>query len=207
MNDFGYPQICDLCKDVDECNLEVVHPFYEKRVESNIRLMLIGQDPTIFKGRNKVKTVLMLDKENGQISRWLRNIFDDQFDQVSIYATNIVKCTFKVPPSKTLEGGFKYLTPFFKNCKKYVVEEIGLYKPHLVMTLGESTHKLFRTVLDQNNVPQKMQQAFSGNLIRASVQGVSFDYTPCLHIKTFRVADIYGDAVKSFKSGINSYFK
>lgn len=204
MNNFGYPNTCDLCKGIDECNL-VVRPFYEKRVESDIRLMLIGQDPTILKGKDRVKTVLMLDEKNGQISRWLRDVFGDQFNKVSIYGTNIVKCMFEFPPSRDVKGGLKYLTPFFANCQKYIVKEIVSYRPHLVVTLGEPTHMLFRTILDQKDIPIKMQQAFTGKLIRTSVQGVPFDYTPCLHIKTFRVADVYGKAVGNFREGLTSY--
>ncbi len=47
-----------------------------------------------------------------------------------------------------------------------------------------------------------MQQAFTGEFSEVSIGGVSFDYTPCLHIQGFRVAETYGPRVDAFKRGL-----
>ena len=39
------------------------------------------------------------------------------------------------------------------------------------------------------------------------IDDFTFDYSPCLHIKNFRVAETYGDKVKLFKDEIRKYFK
>jgi hypothetical protein len=48
----------------------------------------------------------MLNEKNSQLTRWLRGIFgDNNIDDLTIYATNLVKCTFPNPPSTNDEGG------------------------------------------------------------------------------------------------------
>jgi uracil-DNA glycosylase len=100
---FGYPKECNKCKDLPSCELKV-SPYY--KIGGSFKLMLIGQDPTIFKKPERVKQVLMLNEKNSQLTRWLRGIFgDNNFDDLTIYATNLVKCTFPNPPSTNDEGG------------------------------------------------------------------------------------------------------
>ena len=52
-----------------------------------------------------------------------------------------------------------------------------------------------------------MKKAFTGDFVRAKFRGIEFDYSPCLHIQTFRVAETYGDRVERFKVGMRAYFK
>ena len=47
----------------------------------------------------------------------------------------------------------------------------------------------------------------NGEFYRLIVGGHRFDYSPCLHIKTFRVAETYGDSVSRFKSTVSSYLQ
>ena len=85
---FGYPTQCNSCQSIDSSICLTVEPHFKKG--SSFKVMLIGQDPTIFKDpqRNRVKEVLMLNEENGQLKRWLKNIFGkDNFDKVELYAT------------------------------------------------------------------------------------------------------------------------
>ena len=170
--------------------------------------MFIGQDPTIFKGPERVKYVLMLDEPNSQLSRWFRDLIGHQsYDSLTVYATNLVKCTFAKPPSTMREGGLKFLQPYFQNCKDYLSDEIAKFKPTCVLALGEPAHKLFSSMLDNRDViPITMQGAFTGQFIKARLSGMEFDYSPCLHIKTFRVAEVYGESVKTFKDRIKEYF-
>jgi uracil-DNA glycosylase len=171
--------------------------------------MLIGQDPTIYKNQEKIDTVLDLDKENGQLRRWLTQLFgSENFERLSIYATNLVKCLFDKPPTIMLEGGFHFLKPYFAQCKDYLVKEIIEFKPALALTFGEPAHKLFIALLDNSSdFEEGMEGAFTGVFKKAELQGFKFDYSPYLRIKTFRVADTYGDSVKKFKDGLADYLK
>jgi uracil-DNA glycosylase len=213
----GYPSSCILCSHLVEDSLNVslslkVRPFYQKGTSQH-RLMLIGQDPNIRRNPDKVKDVLMLDQPNSPLSRWLRQLIGEHnFDSTTIYATNVVKCTLGVQPSSSERGSEKFLTPFFEKCRVHLEREIVSYKPTVVLTLGEPTHRLFMKFIGKSmNVSDTMQGAFTGNFTRVTVSDgkelVDFDYSPCLHINTFRVAEVYGDSVKQFKNGVKGYFE
>jgi len=169
--------------------------------------MLIGQDPTIARRQERVESVLMLDRAGGQLSRWLSELFGaNHFRSVTLYATNAVKCTFGARPSAQKNGGLRFLQPYFELCKDHLLHEVSAFRPTLVVTLGEPAHALFVSLLEKpHNVQARMKQAFSGRFFKATLRGVEFDYSPCLHIGTFRVAEAYGDAVKQFKVGLQSY--
>jgi uracil-DNA glycosylase len=205
--DFGYPEQCTKCDSFVKHGFNLrVAPYLKEN--GGARLMLVGQDPTIFNDPERVKHVLMLDDANGQLSRWLRNLIGHQgFDSLTLYATNIVKCTFTTPPSTMREGGLKFLQQYFHNCRNYLIDEVAKFRPSCILTLGEPTHKLFVSLLDnRSEIPTTMQGAFTGQFIKAHLNGVEFDYSPCLHIKTFRVAEVYGENVKVFKDRIKEYF-
>ena len=200
--DFGYPGLgkCNRCTG---CALKVRAHY---RQGSSFRLMLIGQDPTISQCPDRVKEALMLDEANGNIRKWLRDILGaNSFDAITLYGTNAVKCTFDKPP--TAMGGFRFLKRYFENCRSYLIDEVARYRPSCVISLGEPTHLMFSSLLDAPSiVPQAMRDAFTGRFVKVSLQGFKFDYSPCLHIKTFRVAETYGRKVHGFKSAMRQYF-
>ena len=83
---FGYPKSCKKCTNISasEPKLQVA-PFY--RLKGQLRLMLIGQDPTIYRKPERVKHVLMLDQPNGQLSRWLKTLLGKKnYDSLTLYA-------------------------------------------------------------------------------------------------------------------------
>lgn len=211
MNDayqFGYPQNCERCAVHTGCALSLrVAPYFKPG--STPRMMLIGQDPTIRKKPERVSQVLMLNEPHGQLSRWLKDLFGlENFETVTLYATNLVKCSFDTPPSNSSEGGLRFLKPYFECCHEHLEREILAFRPECVLTLGEPTHKLFVSKLDPpHTVPDTMQGAFTGHFIKAAMSGFEFDYSPCLHIQTFRVAEVYGESVRNFKKGFSSYFE
>ena len=141
--------------------------------------------------------------------RWLTELLDmENFGKLSIYATNLVKCYFDKPPTVVPGGGFRFLKPYFERCKDYLVKEVVTFKPVLVLTFGEPAHKLFITMLDNSgDFGDSMQEAFIGEFKKAELQGLEFDYSPCLHIKNFRVAETYGESVKKFKIGLGDYLR
>ena len=106
---FGYPRECRRCVNIPAGSTSRpvglrVEPFL--RDGSGLRVMLVGQDPTVARRPDRVKQVLMLNQRNGQLSRWLEGIFGAKnFETITLYATNVVKCTFSNAPSQMLEGG------------------------------------------------------------------------------------------------------
>lgn len=204
---YGYPLCCNKCTELGDTprRLEQIDPYHKDG--SSIRLMLIDQDPTIFNSPERVNTVLMLNEttgRNGQLRKWIETelIGKDNFENVEIYATNLVKCQFSKPPSQS--GGKEFLKLRFENCKSYLHSEIEKFKPTLVLTFGEPAHMLFSTMLEviSGQLKSGMKSDFNGTFISAKINNIEFDYSPCLHIKTFRVAETYGDSVKGFKTGL-----
>jgi uracil-DNA glycosylase len=209
---YGYPLYCNKCTELGDepRRLAEIEPYHKDG--SAIRLMLIGQDPTIFNSPERVNTVLMLNEtsgRNGQLRKWLETelIGKDNFENVEVYATNLIKCQFSKPPSQS--GGISFLKKRFEYCKSYLYSEIEKYKPTLVLTFGEPAHLLFSKEFEFKNGPLKseMKNDFNGNFVRAKINNTEFDYSPCLHIKTFRVAEKYGDSAKGFKSKLAERLK
>jgi len=208
--EFGYPVECKKCHNLCATSIHLqVKPYFHSTQETSPRLMLIGQDPTISKYPERVRHALMLDDKNGQLFRWLVGILGrENFDSMTIYGTNVVKCTFDKPPSLQKDGGYKFLTPFFARCNAYILEELKCFRPDFVMTFGEPTHKLFRSVLeDPTAVPESMQSAFTGKFQNVKCRGLEFLYTPCLHIRTYRVAITYGETVREFNQALINALK
>ncbi len=205
---FGYPRSCNLCNegsnDIQNVTLNV-EPFYEPK--DGFRLMFVGQDPTIYNDPQRVKKVLMLDEPNGQLRRWLNTIFmKEKLDNISIYATNIVKCTFPNPPSTYKRKHF--LRPYFENCKSYLIKEIIQYKPDFLMSFGEPAHRYITSLFDESSqISEKMNESFGKGLFEVTISGYKFKYSPSLHITTFRVAEVYGEKVLKFKREIKELFR
>jgi len=197
---FGYPHNCDKCKDFPYIKLKLPTPYHNK-FTNNKRVMLIGQDPYIYRDPDRVECVLMMDQENSQLSKWLHDVFGDSFQKIELYATNAVKCPVKRESSISLNRALNLLQPCFNFCKAYLVEEIVNFKPTIVLTFGEPAHKLFISILDNNSlVKDSMKEAFTGEFTKVSVRATNFQYSPCLHIKTYRVAETYGKKVMEFNN-------
>ncbi|HCY77476.1 MAG TPA: hypothetical protein DHV28_16290 [Ignavibacteriales bacterium] len=208
MKENGYPQTCNKCISSNDCLEKMValnvEPFYQQG--NDYRLMLIGQDPTIFVEKERVKQVLMLDEPNGQLRRWLENLFGKEiFNNFTIYATNVVKCTFPKPPSTY--GGKHFLKPYFENCKNYLEQEVLYFRPNLILSFGEPAHRYFSSMFDNSNEIGSTMQSALGNemkFFKAKIKDCEFSYSPSLHIKTFRVAETYGKRIENFKYALKS---
>ncbi len=208
-NEFGYPSECELCKgSVEYEGLKVKKAFY--RAGNEKRLMLVGQEPTIRKDKDRVNVPLMLDDSRSQLSKWLRqSIFGEEFEKMTLYATNIVKCSFNKPPSEQAAGGKKFLKNYFENCQQYLKREIISFKPTILLGFGEPVHIYLSQIFGDETKKVSMKTSFTGKFrfIGLKDSEYKFYYSPCLHIQNFRVAETYGDAVKDFKLGVREILK
>lgn len=107
----------------------------------NIKLIVIGQDPTIqnVKSRKNISVTLNLDNPNS-LSRYIFGEIGDglRISQNEIYATNLFKYFYTIPPAKTkyvLKGHLAANLQLLK-------EEISQYPNATIMTLGEPVLQL-----------------------------------------------------------------
>ena len=115
-----------------------VPPFNE--AGKDIKLIIVGQDPTIKneKQRCKINATLNLDK-SGAIRKYVEDICEGlKISLENVYATNIFKYFYTVPPAGTFEVLEKHLTPNLNLLKK----ELSAFQQGPIITLGEPVLKL-----------------------------------------------------------------
>lgn len=120
-----------------DTKLDPVLPF---KGSDEIKLIIIGQDPTIKneKQRGKIKTTLNLDK-GGSLKTYITGICDSLGLKLeSVYATNIFKYFYSNPPANTMEVLRKQLDINLK----LLLKELENYPKIPVVTLGEPVLQL-----------------------------------------------------------------
>lgn len=120
-----------------DIDLPVIPPFKGKE---EIKLIIIGQDPTVkdVKSRKRINITLNLDKK-GKLKTYLDSIcktLDISIDNV--YATNVFKYFYSIPPANTLEVLFSHLEPNLELLK----EELMEFPNIPIITLGEPVLQL-----------------------------------------------------------------
>jgi len=144
-----------------------VPPF---KVSNEIKLIIIGQDPTIRHEelRIKIDTTLNLDK-SGALKTYIEKICKIlEIEIENIYATNVFKYFYKIPPADTLEILQDHLAPNLK----LLNDEIEPYKKVPIITLGEPVLKL----LIKKENPKKMTYYWDYNSQTKSTDG-EFKYS------------------------------
>lgn len=118
--------------------LGFVPPFNE--AGKDIKLIIIGQDPTIKneKQRCKINVTLNLDK-SGAIRKYVEDICEGLNISLSnVYATNLFKYFYTIPPAQTFDVMEKHLEPNLTLLKK----ELAGFANCPIITLGEPVLKL-----------------------------------------------------------------
>lgn len=124
-------------------NLDPIPPFIGS---SSIKLIILGQDPTVknVKSRSKIKTTLNLDKNNA-LKRYIDEICKELNISIdNVYATNLFKYFFTNPPASNFPILLEHLEPNLQ----LVLEEINQFKQVPIIILGEPLLKL---LTDKNN--------------------------------------------------------
>jgi hypothetical protein len=124
-----------LQKDIDS-NLPFLLPYSKAEKCADIKLIIIGQDPTIrnIESRKTITATLNLDKNNslrtylGLICNKLQINIDNE-----VYATNLYKCFFTYPPA----DNESILTRHFKIWADLLINEISVFQNPIIISLGE----------------------------------------------------------------------
>ena len=110
------------------------------RGRGEIKLLVLGQDPTVHnpEHRKKLKVTLLLNQP-GRLRRYMKDVcngLDLDLDE-NVYATNLLKNFFTVPPDSLR----KTKTGFFKKAADYWIpllrDELEEFKNVPVLPLGE----------------------------------------------------------------------
>lgn len=130
---------------------EKLYPIPPFKISNNIKLIIIGQDPTI---RNKeqrklIDFTLNLDKEGSLKSFINKDICKPLSISIeNIYATNLFKYFYSEPPADIPEILKEHLEPNLK----LLNDELSDYPDVPIITLGEPVLKL----LVEDKLPKKM---------------------------------------------------
>lgn len=127
----------ELSKEID-FTFDFIPPYCKAESISDIKLIIIGQDPTIrnTKTRKNIKFTLNLDKQNSAIRRYLEFVCKElEIDLDSqVYATNLYKCFFHIPPADNPEILTKHLKPWLE----FLNLELSIFKQNIpIITFGE----------------------------------------------------------------------
>lgn len=115
-----------------DLNLSVIPPF---RGSNEIKLFIIGQDPTIknVKTRDRIKCTLNLDKGNA-LHTYINNICQQLGISIeNVYASNLFKYFYTIPPAQTMDVVEEHLAPNME----LLQEELAQFPNATVIALGE----------------------------------------------------------------------
>ncbi len=118
--------------------LHIVKPYTTGK--GPVKLIIVGQDPTIrnAKQRKKIEYTLNLDKP-GSLKAYIETICAALgITMDNIYATNVFKYFYKVPPADTPDVLAAHLQPNLDLLK----EELSQYPDCPIITLGEPVLQL-----------------------------------------------------------------
>lgn len=119
-------------------SLGIVPPYIGS---GDIKLIILGQDPTVRNAaqRAKIKRTLNLDNEKGALRLYVERICASLgLSLDNVYATNIYKYFYTVPPADTLGVLSLHKLPNIALLK----EELSLFGECPVVTLGEPVLQL-----------------------------------------------------------------
>jgi len=109
-------------------------------LSDDIKLIILGQDPTVKKpeSRLKIKHTLNLDK-GGSLRKYINDIcFALGISFENVYATNVFKYFYTIPPEKTMNVIYSHLHKNLELLKK----ELANYPDVPIITLGLPVLKL-----------------------------------------------------------------
>ena len=149
----------------------------------DVKLIIIGQDPTIRnrKSRENIKCTLNLDK-SGALKTYIKKIvFGLGFTFENVYATNLFKYFYNLPPQDTFEVLNQHLLPNLELLK----EEISEYPDVPIITLGEPVLQL----LSNNTFKVRNHWDYNGcgfHHVLSKDSQLNRDFYPFIHIGSYQ---------------------
>lgn len=171
---------------IDERLSNIVLPFKGSR---EIKLIILGQDPTIKneKSRKNIEYTLNLDKGNSLKAYIERICVGLGITIENVYATNLFKYFYTIPPAQTMDVLYAHLQPNLELLK----EEISEFKNTPIITLGEPVLQLLTTpnakvreFWDYNNKTGESKGNFSYS--KANENKLGRDFYPFPHQPSIR---------------------
>ena len=183
----------------------IVPPFFGK---SDIKLIIIGQDPTIrnVEKRKNINVTLNLDKD-GALRTYIERIclsLSIQLD--NIYATNLFKYFYTIPPAQTLD----VLQAHLNDNLTLLSKELSAFPKCPIITLGEPVLKLLvnpgnpdivRYYWDYDKKTKSSNGEF--HFVSANDNKLARDFFPICHQPSIR-KDFYNKTFDKYMSFINS---
>jgi hypothetical protein len=127
--------------DFSENSIDVKLPAIKQFIgRETVKLIVLGQDPTIKNPntRKNITCTLNLDKENS-LKRYISGICEGLNITIeNVYATNLFKYFYSIPPAQTLDVLYAHLKPNLE----LLNEELSQYKAIPIITLGEPVLQL-----------------------------------------------------------------
>ncbi len=120
-----------------DTSLLPIPPF---RISNKIKLIILGQDPTVKKpeSREKIEYTLNLDRA-GALKHYIKKICNQlEIEFENIYATNIIKYFYSDPPARTLSVLKSHLPENLELLK----QEIVIYQKCPILILGQPALQL-----------------------------------------------------------------
>lgn len=183
----------------------IVPPFLGK---SDIKLIIIGQDPTIrnVDRRKNINVTLNLDK-NGALRTYIEKICHSLGIQLdNVYATNLFKYFYTIPPAQT----FDVLKAHLNDNLILLSKELSAFPNCPIITLGEPVLKL---LVNQGNPDivryywdyDKKTKSSNGkfHFVSANDNKLARDSFPICHQPSIR-KDFYNKTFDQYMSFINS---
>ncbi len=188
-NDFGVNPI--------DLTLPVIPPFIGT---GKIKLIVLGQDPTIknVKTRSKITCTLNLDKNNS-LKTYINRICSTLGISIdNVYATNVFKYFYTVPPANTMEVLEKHLKPNLNLLRN----ELEKYGNAPIVTLGEPVLQLLtneyekvREFWDYNKRTKSTDGRFACSMAKDNL--LKRDFFPLPHQPSIR-KEFYNANLESY---------
>lgn len=179
-----------------DMDLELVPPF---KVSDDIRLIIIGQDPTVKNQlrRKYIKKTLNLDKSGGSLRNYIEKVICKalDIDLNNVYATNIFKYFYETPPARTPDVMYKHLDMNLMLLRN----EINAYPDVPVISLGEPVlQMLSKDNYDKVRKYWDYQKGSSGNNFRKCTDNdLDRPFYPFPH-QPSSVRKFYSETIKQY---------
>jgi DNA polymerase len=159
--------LLDLKKQIDNCHLCELSKSRDKIVFGkgviNAKVAFVGDYPNDMESLNGIP---FLGKSGEMLNLMIEKVLEISIDEV--YISNIIKCK--------LGTNWKLKEVYLHSCKSYLLQELNIVKPKIVITLGEKAYQIL------SGDYSKLED-IRGNIIQKTNYAIMPTYHPKFLIK------------------------